>query len=65
MEFGYKLIAQFLYFSYTSEVVGAIWTTGIGLGSSVGELLNCMHVLLQAPPAIHFLFSYYTSINEF
>lgn len=38
-EFGNNLIAQFLYFTYTSEVVGAIRTMGIGLGSSVRELL--------------------------
>lgn len=38
-ELGNNIIAQFLYFTYTSEVVGAIRTMGIGLGSSVRELL--------------------------
>lgn len=38
-EFGNNLIAQFLYFTHTSKVVGAIRTMGIGLGSSVRELL--------------------------
>lgn len=67
-EFGNNLIAQFLYFTYTSEVVGAIWTMGIGLGSSVRELLAIeLHAwgltFYNRSNISHFLFSFYPS-NE-
>lgn len=68
-EFGNNLIAQFLYFTYTSEVVGAIRTMGIGLGSSVRELLAIeLHAwgltsFYNRSNISHFLFSFYPS-NE-
>lgn len=67
-EFGNNLIAQFLYFTYTSEVVGAIRTMGIGLGSSVRELLAIeLHAwgltFYNRYNISHFLFSFYPS-NE-
>lgn len=62
-EFGNNLIAQFLYFTYTSEVVGAIRTMGIGLGSSVRELLAIeLHAwgltFYNRSNISHFLFSF-------
>lgn len=67
-ELGNNLIAQFLYFTYTSEVVGAIRTMGIGLGSSVRELLAIeLHAwgltFYNSSNISHFLFSFYPS-NE-
>lgn len=67
-EFGNNLIAQFLYFTYTSEVVGAIRTMGIGLGSSVRELLAIeLHAwgltFYNRSNISHFLFPFYPS-NE-
>lgn len=67
-EFGNNLIAQFLYFTYTSEVVRAIRTMGIGLGSSVRELLAIeLHAwgltFYNSSNISHFLFSFYPS-NE-
>lgn len=67
-EFGNNLIAQVLYFTYTSEVVGAIRTMGIGLGSSVRELLAIeLHAwglkFYNRSNISHFLFSFYPS-NE-
>lgn len=66
-EFGNNLIAQFLYFTYTSEVAGAIRTMGIGLGSSVRELLaielHAWGLTYNRSNISHFLFSFYPS-NE-
>lgn len=63
-EFGNNLIAQFLYFTYTGEVVGAIRT----MGSSVRELLAIeLHAwgltFYNRSNISHFLFSFYPS-NE-